>query len=165
VRHTRFLRCAAALALLATAACDGGTTAEEPLNDVYSLVTVDGSSDPMVFADHTYPSGTRQIYIMAHDSLRFVSATELSRRFTTVMVTLDSNGTIITPNVIVQYHYAAQALRRGNRIIVEYQAPNANVKPDTFQLRDGNLVRHGPFGASCADCAPVRHVEYVYGPR
>jgi hypothetical protein len=164
VRHTRFLHTCAALLLAATAACADGTGAEEPLNDVYVLATVDGASDPIVIADYTYPSGTRQVYMMAYDSLAFVSATALTRRFTMFVATLGPNGPI-TPVIQMQYHYEAQVLRRGRRVIVEYTGVSNDIKPDTFQVRDGNLVKLGPFGVSCGGCEPVRSVEYVYSPR
>lgn len=164
MRHTRFLHTLAALLLAATAACADGTGAEEPLNDVYVLATVDGASDPMVIADHTYPSGTRQVYMMAYDSLAFVSATALSRRFTTAVATLGPQGPI-TPIVQMRYQYEAQVLRRGRRVIVEYTGLSGDIKPDTFEVRDGNLVKQGPFGVICNGCAPVRSVEYVYSPR
>lgn len=166
MRHTRFLHTCAALLLAATAACADGTGAEEPLNDVYVLTTVDGASDPMVIADYTYPSGTRQIYMLAYDSIHFVSATEISRRFATSMATLAADGSPLTPLVRLRYEFYAQLLRRGDQLVVEY-APRQNLalNPDTFQLRGGNLVKQGPFGVNCDGCAPVRSVEYVYSPR
>jgi hypothetical protein len=166
VRHTQLLRTCAALVLAAAlAACSDGTGAEEPLNDVYVLTTVDGASNPIVIADHTYPSGTRQVYMVEHDSLVFTSATTMDRRLTTAVATLGPDGAPITGVLQLRYEFRGQALRRGKRLIVNYAPAQVPLSPDTFRLRDGNLVRQGPYGVSCDGCAPSRSVEYVYGPR
>lgn len=166
MRYTRFLHtCAAAALLIASAACGDGTGSEEPLSDVYVLTTVDGESDPIVIADHTYPSGTRQVYMLAYDSLRFDSPTSVSRRFLTSMATVDGAGNPLTPLVRLRYEFLGQVLRRGSQLVVEYDAVNLEPNPDTFTLRDGKLVKQGPYGVTCDGCSPVRSVEYVYSPR
>lgn len=167
MRPTQCLRViAAAGVLLASAACSGGgTEPEAPLAASYALATVDGMPAPLVIAEHTYPSGVRQVYTMLFDSLTFVSPTVLRRSFRATMDTY-ANAQMITPPLEDGSTYPATVLRRGNRVIAEYQASQGpGIKPDTFTVRNGNLVKQGPFGVVCAGCAPARRVEYVYTPQ
>jgi hypothetical protein len=162
VRTTMFLRaCAAAAVLLAGAACDGGTEPEAPLASTYVLSTVDGD-DSLVIADHTTGSGIRQLYTMVYDSLTFDSPTTMYRRLRATVESFDPQGTVL-PLVTNGYLYSGQVLRRRNQVVVQYQGTTP-VKPDTFTLFNGNLVKMGPYGVSCAGCTPVRQVEYVYTP-
>jgi hypothetical protein len=171
VRHTQFLRlCAAAVAVLASAACSGGgeggtTEVEEPLAPTYVLTSIDGTPAPLVVATHTYPSGVRQVYTMLFDSLAFTSPTALRRHIRAAVDSFEDSKPI-TPPLVSAYQYQGAVLRRGSRVIVEYANANGDlIKPDTFQLRGPDLVKRGPFGVSCAGCTPVRQVEYVYEPR
>ena len=162
VRSTRSLRIiAAAGVLLASVACSNGTEPEAPLATAYVLATVDGTPAPLVIATHTWPSGVQQVYTMVFDSLTFSSPTQLRRRFLASLNTYE-NARMITPPLEDGSSYPGMVVRRGNRLIVEYGEAGSGIKPDTFTVRDGALVKQGPFGLACATCAPVRRVEYVY---
>lgn len=165
MRPTRFL-CVLALAGLVPVlgACESGTEPLEPLAPTYVLTLVDGAR-ARVIADHQTPLGVRQLYTMDFDSLSFVSATRARRRLQASVESIDPAGTPL-PVVASGYAYFGQVLRRGDRVIVEYQHRNGQpIRPDTFSLRENRLVKMGPFGMVCATCAPVRRVEYVYEPR
>jgi hypothetical protein len=165
VRSTRFLRVLALAGLVpALGACEGGTEPLEPLAPTYVLSLVDGAPT-RVIADHQTPLGVRQLYTMDFDSLSFVSATTARRRLRASMESTDPAGAPL-PVLASSYTYSGRVLRRGDRVIVEYEGSARDpVKPDTFMLRDAKLVKLGPFGLVCPTCAPVRRVEYVYEPR
>lgn len=165
MRIMQLLRtCAAAAALLACAACeDEATIPLEPLAATYVLATVDGG-EALVIADHRTQSGIQQLYTMVYDSLTFDSPTTMYRRLRAKVESRDTDGALL-PLVTNGYVYSGRVSRRRDRVIVEYEGALAPVRPDTFTLRNGSLVRMGPFGVACAGCAPVRQVEYVYTPR
>lgn len=166
MRPTQFLR-VLALAGLAPVlgACEGGTEPEEPLATTYVLARVDGDARPLVIADQLTPKGVRQVYTMDFDSLSFVSSTRARRRLQASVESIDPSGAPL-PVVTTGYAYFGQVLRRGDRVILEYESRTGDViKPDTFTLRAANLVKQGPFGVTCEGCVPARRVEYVYEPR
>jgi hypothetical protein len=99
---------------------------------------------------------------MVYDSLTFDSPTTMYRRLRATVESFDPQGTVL-PLVTNGYLYSGQVLRRRNQVVVQYQGTTP-VKPDTFTLFNGNLVKMGPYGVSCAGCTPVRQVEYVYTP-
>lgn len=166
MRPTSIVRTFAAMfAVLALAACNGSSTAsEEPLSDVYVLTSLNGATNPMVLAEHTYPSGTRQLWLMVYDSLTIRSNTEGRRHYEMVMLTTTSDGASVAP-VTTPVSRSAQITRRGERLIFEYDQSSSRIKSDTMFLRDGKLVKQGPFGVSCTDCTPPAQVEYIYEPR
>ena len=166
MRPTQSLRIlAAAGALLAAAACGSGTEPEEPLAATYVLVSVGGTPAPLVIATHSYPSGIKQVYTMLFDSLTFSSPTVLRRTFLASMDTYE-HSRMITPPLVDGSSYPGDVVRRGRRVIAAYRdTTGLPIKPDTFTVRNGSLVKYGPFGVGCPTCTPVRHVEYVYDPR
>lgn len=118
-----------------------------------------------MIATHTYPSGIKQVYTMLFDSLTFASPTVLRRTFLAAMDTYE-NSRMITPPLVDGSSYPGHVVRRGRRVIAEYQdSLGVPIKPDTFTVRNGSLVKYGPFGVACPTCMPVRPVEYVYEPR
>ena len=155
----------AAAALLLLAACGGESTTEppEPLGDLYVLVKVQGASDPLIIGEHRFTSGTRQIYTLLYDSLKFTSETQGRRSFRVMVETLDAEGAIVPP-VFSSIAHGATITRRGDRVILSYATINP-IPPDTFDLSGPTLVKQGPFGVQCATCAPLRRVEYVYEAR
>ena len=163
MRSTQLLRVCALALLAALGACSGNTAPEEPLAPTYVLASVDGDAGPLVIADHRTPGGVRQLYTMLYDSLSFQSSTTLRRSLRAMMESFEAG--VRLPVVSTGHEYTGRVLRRGDRVIVEYQAPGGAIKPDTFTLRDAKLVKMGPYGVACAECAPVRRVEYVYEPR
>jgi hypothetical protein len=164
VRPTHLLRLFVLAGLLPVlGACSEGTAPEEPLAPAYVLVTVDGASD-LVLADHTTPSGIRQLYTMLYDSLSFESATVARRSLRALAQASDPFGGL-APVAENGFQYSGRVVRRGERVIVEYDDVQGDeVKPDTFMLRGTTLVKMGPYGVVCAACAPLRSVEYVYLP-
>jgi hypothetical protein len=164
VRPTHLLRLFVLAGLLPVlGACSEGTAPEEPLAPAYVLVTVDGAPE-LVLADHTTPSGVRQLYTMLYDSLSFESATVARRSLRGLAQSSDAFGQMV-PVAENGFQYSGRVLRRGERVIVEYQGlQGSTVKPDTFTLRGTTLVKMGPYGVVCAACAPLRMVEYVYLP-
>lgn len=164
VRPTHLLRFLVLAGLLPVlGACSEGTAPEEPLSPAYTLVTVDGAAT-LVLADHTTPSGVRQLYTMLYDSLSFESATVARRSLRAMAEASDPFGRMV-PVAENGFQYSGRVVRRGERVIVEYQGlRGSTVKPDTFTLRGTTLVKMGPYGVECADCAPIRMVEYVYLP-
>jgi hypothetical protein len=164
VRSTRFLRVLVLAGLVpVSAACEGNTEPLEPLASTYVLSLVDGAPT-RVIADQTTPLGVRQLYTMDFDSLSFLSATAARRRLQASVESIDPSG-VPLPVVTSGYAYTGRVLRRGDRVIVEYQGPAGEpIRPDTFTLRAAALVKMGPFGTACATCGPVRRVEYVYRP-
>jgi hypothetical protein len=154
---------AATAAVLTLSACAEGTAPPEPLSPLYLLTQVEGSTS-RVIAEITYPSGNHQIYTMVFDSLSFASETEARRSFMATVETLGPDGNPIVPPVLAGFSHTAVVTRRGNRLIVGYNTINP-ISPDTFTLKDGNLVKQGPYGVDCEVCEPVRRVEYVYEPR
>ena len=155
----------ALMAAFALSACEGSTTPEEPLANVYVLTRLNGAVDPMILADHTYPSGTRAVWVVMYDSIRISSNTEGQRKYEVLMLTEAVDGATVAP-VITPISRKAFISRRGERLIFEYDQTGSRIKSDTMVLRDGNLIKQGPFGVSCGtDCAPPPRVEYIYEPR
>lgn len=157
-------RLASAAALLALAACSESTAPPEPLAPLYVLTSVDGHIAPIIIGEHTYPSGTYQVYTLAYDSIRIGSDTEARRKFQLTMYTQSHDGVLVPPLETPVVHNA-RITRRRDRVIFEYDQATATVKADTFTVRSGNLVKQGPYGVRCDTCDPVRRVEYVYEPR
>lgn len=166
MRPTALLRLGAMMvALFALAACQGSTTPEDPLANVYVLTRLNGAGDPLILARHTYPSGTRQVWVVTYDTLRIQSNTQGQRNYEVLMVTESFDGATVAP-VVTPISRSARLVRRGDRVIFEYDQSSSRTRPDTMFLReDGALVMQGPFGVSCADCPPPPRVEYVYEPR
>jgi hypothetical protein len=167
VRLTRIFgvpRLACAAALLALAACSESTAPPEPLAPLYVLTSVDGHVAPIIIGEHTYPSGTYQLYTLEYDSIRFGTGTEARRSFQLTMYTRSYDGALVPPLETPVVH-DARITRRRDRVIFEYDQATAAVKADTFTLKGGNLVKQGPYGVRCDSCDPVRRVEYVYEPR
>jgi hypothetical protein len=153
------------LAAFALSSCEGSTTPQEPLANVYVLTRLNGAVDPMILADHTYPSGTRAVWVVTYDTIRISSSTEGLRKYEVLMVTEAVDGVTVAP-VLTPISRKAYITRRGERLIFEYDQTGSPIKPDTMVLRDGNLIKQGPFGVSCGtNCAPPPRVEYVYEPR
>jgi hypothetical protein len=157
-------RLAGLAALLALAACSQSTEPSEPLAPVYLLTSVDGTDGQIVIGEHTYPSGTYQLYTLSYDSIQIGTGSQARRSFELTMYTRSYDGALVPPLVTPVVHMA-QITRRGNRVIFAYDQEKAVVKADTFTLENGNLVKHGPYGVVCATCEPVRRVKYVYEPR
>lgn len=157
-------RLACVAALLGLAACNGSTTASEPLAPVYLLTSVDGTDGQIVIGEHTYPSGTYQLYTLSYDSIQIGTGSQARRSFELTMYTRSYDGALVPPLVTPVVHMA-QITRRGNRVIFEYDQEVAAIKADTFTLENGNLVKQGPYGVRCDTCDPVRRVKYVYEPR
>jgi hypothetical protein len=155
--------CAALLAALAMAACNGGTTAPDPLASTYVLTRVQGSGSPLVIGEFTHASGTRQIYTMVFDSLTFTSETSGRRSFMVVIETIGSEGSVVPP-IWTPVSHATHVTRSGDQLVMEYNTATP-IKPDTFTVEGGNLVKQGPYGVICPTCAPLQRVEYVYEPR
>lgn len=156
---------AALAAVFALGACSGSSTAsDEPLSDVYVLTSLNGATDPMVLAEYTYPTGTRQLWLMVYDSLTIASGTEGRRSYEMVMLTYTSDGASVAP-VTTPVSRSAEISRRGDRLIFQYDQSSSPIKADTMFLREGKLVKQGPYGVSCTDCTPPSQVEYVYEPR
>lgn len=167
MRPTRFSQgCAAVLAALAMAACNGGgTTPAEPLDDLYVLTSLNGATNPMVLAEYTYPSGTRTVWLMQYDSVRITSDTQGHRRYEVLMLTAAHDGASVAP-VSTPVSRAARIFRRGDKVIFDYDQTGSPVKSDTMFVRGRNLVKQGPFGVACTgNCTPPPQVEYVYEPR
>jgi hypothetical protein len=166
MRSTQILRVLALAGVLPLlAACEGGTEPEAPLAAVYVLASVDGAVAPLVIADHRTPGGVRQVYSLLYDSLSFQSPTSARRALRAIVQSTDPTGARI-PVVESGHDYSGRVVRRGDRVILEYKGIGATtIKPDTFHLRDANLVKMGPYGIACDVCTPVRRVEYVYAPR
>lgn len=168
MRSTQILRTLALAGLLPVlGACNGSTEPEAPLAATYVLASIDGAvaPAPLVIADHRTPGGVRQVYSVVYDSLAFQAPTSLRRVLRAAMESTDPAGARI-PVVVTGHDYSGQFVRRGNRVIVQYiAASGGTVKPDTFQLREGSLVKMGPYGVACNGCTPVRRVEYVYAPQ
>ena len=157
-------RTALAATVLALAACSNGATTEplEPLAESYVLTEVDGAAAPLVIARHTLPSGLVQVYTLAFDTLRFTSEAGGSRHFE-LRVDTFQGGAPATPPVITPFIYQTSVLRRRNQLVVEYSGqPGSPLRPDTFTVREGSLVRQGTYGVVCPVCPPVRRVEYLY---
>lgn len=157
-------RLAGLAALLALAACSQSTEPPEPLGPVYLLTSVDGTDGQIVIGEHTYPSGTYQLYTLSYDSIQIGSGTQARRSFQLTMYTRSHDGVLVPPLVTPVVHMA-QITRRGDRVIFEYDQEVAVVKADTFTVENGNLVKQGPYGVRCDACDPVRRVKYVYEPR
>ncbi|HEX6368250.1 MAG TPA: hypothetical protein VF006_04925 [Longimicrobium sp.] len=157
--------CAALAAAVMLAACEGtGTISTDPLSDTYVLTRLNGASDPMVLAEHTYPSGTRQLWLMVYDSITIRSDTEGRRAYEMVMLTYAHDDVSVAP-VTTPVARAARITRRGDQLIFDYDQSSSPIKADTMTLRGGNLIKQGPFGVSCTACTPPARVEYVYEPR
>lgn len=157
---------AAVAAALALAACEGGggTITTDPLSDTYVLTSLNGASEPMVLAQYTYPSGTRQLWLMVYDSITITSDTEGRRSYEMVMLTDSHDGASVAP-VTTPVSRLARITRRGERLIFDYDQSSSRIKPDTMVLANGKLIKQGPYGVSCTDCEPPAKVEYVYEPR
>jgi hypothetical protein len=167
VRLTRIFgvtRLAGLAALLVLAACSQSTEPSEPLAPVYLLTSVNGTDGQIVIGEHTYPSGTYQLYTLSYDSIQIGSGSQARRSFQITMYTRSHDGALVLPLVTPVVHMA-QITRRGKRVIFEYNQDKAAVKADTFSLENGNLVKQGPYGVRCDTCNPVRRVKYVYEPR
>ncbi|HEX5872907.1 MAG TPA: hypothetical protein VFY65_20890 [Longimicrobium sp.] len=156
---------AAVAAALALAACEGGGTIDtDPLSDTYVLTSLNGATDPMVLAEYTYPSGTRQLWLMVYDSVTISSDTEGRRSYEMVMLTYAHDNVSVAP-VTTPVSKSARITRRGERLIFEYDQSSSRIKADTMVLVDGKLIKQGPYGVSCTDCVAPAKVEYVYEPR
>jgi hypothetical protein len=166
VRPHPLLRLGAALmAVFALAACEGSTTPEDPLASTYVLTRLNGAVDPMILADYTYPSGTRAVWVVLYDSIHITSTNEGQRKYEVLMVTEAVDGATVAP-VLTPISRRASITRRGERLIFDYDQTGSRIKADTMVLREGALVKQGPFGVSCGEnCAPPPRVEYVYEPR
>jgi hypothetical protein len=166
VRSHSLLRLGAALmAAFALSACEGSTTPEDPLASTYVLTRLNGAVDPMILAEHTYPSGTRAVWVVIYDSIRISSNTAGQRKYEVLMVTESFDGATVAP-VITPISRKANITRRGERLIFDYDQTGSRIRSDTMVLREGNLVKQGPFGVSCGDnCTPPPRVEYIYEPR
>jgi hypothetical protein len=164
VRPTFLLRLFALAALLPVlGACSDSTEPELPLASSYVLTTIDGAG-ALVIADHTTPGGVRQLYTMLYDSLSFASSNVVRRSLRAMVEASDPLGGL-SPVAENAFQLSGRVLRRGERVILEYQNVRGSaVKPDTFAFRGTTLVKMGPYGVECGDCAPVRMVEYVYVP-
>ena len=157
-------RLAGLAALLALAACSQSTEPSEPLAPVYLLTSVGGTDGQIVIGEHTYPSGTYQLYTLSYDSIQIGSASQARRSFQLTMYTQSHDGARVPPLITPVVHMA-QITRRGARVIFEYDQEAAAIKADTFTLENGKLVKQGPYGVVCGTCDPVRRVKYVYDPR
>lgn len=156
---------AALAAVLALAACGEATAPPEPLASRYVLTRVNGAAEPFVIADYTYPSGTRQVWLMTYDTLAIRSDTDGRRSFLMTMFTASFDGATVPP-LLTRFKRDAQVSRTGDRVVFDYYEQSGSpFKPDTLYLRDGKLVKQGPYGVSCADCPPPAQVEYIYEPR
>jgi hypothetical protein len=164
VRPTYLLRFLALAGLLPVlGACSESTTPDKPLAPTYVLTTIDGTGT-LVLADHTTPGGVRQLYTMLYDSLSFESRTMARRSLRAMVEATDPLGALV-PVAENGFRYNGRVNQRGDRVIVEYEnVKGSAVKPDTFTFRGSTLVKMGPYGVVCADCAAVRMVEYVYVP-
>ena len=156
-------RTALAAAALALAACNGTTTEPlEPLTGAYVLTELDGVAAPLVIARYTLPSGLVQVYTLAFDTLHFTSDAGGSRHFE-LRVDTFQGATPATPPVLTPFTYQTSVLRRGDQLIVEYSGlAGSPLRPDTFTVRQGSLVRKGTYGVVCDVCPPVRRVDYLY---
>lgn len=163
--HPRIRRafCAAA-GVLALAACSDPAAPPEPMSTQYVLTSVGANSNPMVLGEHTLPSGTHQLYFMAYDTLQFPSPDRGRRSFAVVVYTRAHDGVSVMP-LMTTVVRSTSVTRRGNRIVVTYDPSASPMKPDTFDLRGGKLVKLGPYGVICDGCAATTRVEYVYEPR
>lgn len=161
----RIWRLAAAAVLTALAACSESTAEpEEPLASRYLLTRLGTTSDPMVVGEHTYASGTYQVYTMAYDSLTLGAGAQARRSYMMVMFTRSHDGASVAP-LALPVARNARVIRQGQRVIFEYDQTASRMRPDTFAIRGTNLVKQGPYGVVCSGCPPVRQVEYVYVPR
>lgn len=157
-------RLACAAALLALTACSEPLAPPEPLAPTYVLTAVNGATDPIVIGEHTYPSGTHQLYTLEYDSIQINSETQAQRIFKLTVYTKSHDGVFVPP-LSTRVEHSASITRRRDRVIFEYDQSAATIKADTLTLRNGNLVKQGPFGVSCQACNPIRRVDYVYEPR
>jgi hypothetical protein len=155
----------ALLLLGALTGCGDDPTTSAPLAERYVLVSVDGATAPLLIGEHTFEGGERQTYTIAYDVLRFTSDTAGSRRFELRVDTY--RGTVaLQPPLSTRFEYATEVSRRGSRVIVGYLSPTGTqLRPDTFTVREGALVRRGSFGVVCDGCPPPRRVEYRYEAR
>lgn len=166
MRSTSLVRaCAALAAVITLAACNGGgTSVEEPLSDTYVLTRLNGATDPLLLAEYTYPSGTRVVWLVMFDSVRINSDTRGHRKYEVLMLTESFDGASVAP-VLTPISRSAFITRRGDRLVFDYDQTGSPIRSDTMFLRNGNLVKQGPFGVSCTDCTPPARVEYIYEPR
>lgn len=161
---SRIRRLLGALVLPMLAACSESSAApEEPLASRYLLTRVGTTSGPIVIGEHTYASGTYQVYTMAYDSITLGAGAQARRSYMLVMFTRAHDGASVAP-VAIPVARDARVIRRGERVIFEYDQILSRTKADTFTLRGTSLVKQGPYGVVCNGCPPVQQVEYVYVP-
>ncbi len=152
-------------ASLALGACDGPTTPAAPIAGTYVLAQVAGVPAPLVIADHTLPSGTRQVYTLLYDTLHFPTDTA-GRRVFELSVESFQGAARITPPLRTRFDYRTRIARRGDRVVLAYESATATaLSPDTFRLRGDGLVRLGSVGVVCGGCPAPRRVEFVYEGR